>query len=50
MLIYPLTAVRAEDSGPRNRHVGLLFDWDGTVADSQPVNFAALAEALPSTE
>ncbi|GIG23617.1 fructose-1-phosphate phosphatase YqaB [Cellulomonas chitinilytica] len=31
---------------PADRHVALLFDWDGTVADSQQVNFEVLRTAL----
>lgn len=45
------TAVRraahtAADLAPGVGHRALLFDWDGTLADSQAVNFAALARAL----
>ncbi len=41
--------MQAQNAGhlePLDRHVGLIFDWDGTLADSQAVAFAAMAEAL----
>lgn len=34
------------DLQPAPHHEALLFDWDGTVADSQQVNFEVLREAL----
>jgi HAD superfamily hydrolase (TIGR01509 family) len=33
---------------PQPHHQALLFDWDGTVADSQQVNFESLRAALES--
>ena len=46
MTSFPVTAARAEDLEPSERHAGLIFDWDGTLADSQDANFSAVAQAL----
>lgn len=35
-----------EDLVPTPKYSALLFDWDGTVADSQGVNFEVLCEAM----
>ncbi|WP_419994508.1 HAD family hydrolase [Streptomyces boninensis] len=29
-----------------SRYAGVIFDWDGTLVDSQPLNYASLAAAL----
>ncbi len=44
-----IKAESAADLEPASRHEALLFDWDGTLADSQLVNFQVLRDALEST-
>jgi HAD superfamily hydrolase (TIGR01509 family) len=41
-----LTASSVEELQPRPEHVALLFDWDGTLADSQYANFLSIRDAL----
>ena len=41
-----VAATVPEDLRPQRHHLALLFDWDGTVADSQQVNFESLRAAL----
>lgn len=43
-------ATRPEHLCPERHHVALLFDWDGTVADSQKVNFESLHAALVAVD
>lgn len=40
------SARRVADLDPGAGHRALLFDWDGTLADSQEVNYAVLTTAL----
>jgi beta-phosphoglucomutase-like phosphatase (HAD superfamily) len=44
-----IRATGAADLEPAARHEALLFDWDGTLADSQLVNFQVLSAALEPT-
>ncbi|TDB82291.1 HAD family phosphatase [Micromonospora sp. KC721] len=44
-----IKATSAADLEPACRHEALLFDWDGTLADSQSVNFQVLRAALEPT-
>lgn len=39
-------AMNPVDLEPMSRYEALLFDWDGTLADSQLVNFEVLRDAL----
>lgn len=39
-------AMKLEDLEPLERHRALLFDWDGTLADSQAANYRAIRIAL----
>ena len=38
--------VSFSDLEPLSQYLGLLFDWDGTLADSQVVNFLSIRTAL----
>jgi HAD superfamily hydrolase (TIGR01509 family) len=39
-------AASPDDLEPGDDHAALLFDWDGTLADSQTVNYEVLRDAL----